>query len=137
MSDEEYNPKRKIGLRVKSPIDKPSVVSKDEFERQANDQFDKIQDYKQQIWDLSVKYKSFIESKVLPENKGPMVMDLEKEILEKLIIIAGTMNMDQTQDEGSGNTTLCMLLMKCMLIQRDIIIKLSYKVDALQAKNAL
>jgi hypothetical protein len=125
-------PSRKIGLKktnTQQQINKTEVKAK--FEQQADEQFAKIEDYKQQMWDLSVKYKSFIESKVLSENKGPISLNLEKEVLDKLVQLAIEMNEDATQPEGVGNTALCMLLMKCMLLQRDTINSLSFKLDQL------
>lgn len=137
-NEEVKAPSRRIGLKRTNTQPKTNTAEvKENFERQADQQFDKIEDYKQQMWDLSVKYKSFIESNVLPENKGPIAVNLEKEVLEKLIQLAIDMNEDATQPEGVGSTALCMLLMKCMLLQRDGINKLLYKIDQLERKIAL
>lgn len=129
-------PIKKIGLKKANPVITQNNISskKEIFENQANNQFDKIEDYKQQIWDLSVKYKSFIQSKVLPDNRGPIASNLEKEVLDKLVALASVMNEDPNQQEGIGSTALCMLLMKCMLLQRDSINNLIFKLDQLERK---
>jgi hypothetical protein len=137
--DEVKGPTRKIGLKKANPASPPNSNTpevKANFEKKAEATFSKIEDYKSQIWDLSVKYKSFIESKVLPDNKGPIVSNLEKEVLEKLMILASDMNEDETQQQGIGSNALCMLLMKCMLLQRDNINILTFKVDQLNKKLA-
>lgn len=131
-------PARRIGIKKKNVQPQSNTAEvKANFEQQADKQFSKIEDYKQQMWDLSVKYKSFIESKVLPENKGPIAANLEKEVLDKLVHLAIEMNEDETQPEGVGSTALCMLLMKCMLLQRDAISSLQFKIDQLEKKIVL
>lgn len=129
-------PVRKIGL--KQPASSKSASSLEQkaaFEQKANEVFENTETYKQQIWDLSIKYKSFIESKVLPENRGPINLSLEKEVIDKLVALATRMNEDETQEVGIGSTALCMLLMKCMLLQRDYINVLSYKLMQLENKQ--
>lgn len=135
-NEEVKAPSRRIGLKKTNvQPQNNSAATKANFEQHADQKFEKIEDYKQQMWDLSVKYKSFIESKVLPENKGPIAVNLEKEVLEKLIQLAIEMNEDETQPEGVGSTALCMLLMKCMLLQRDTINSLLFKIDQLERKT--
>src|SRR5258708_6451228 len=109
-------PVRKVGVKAMNNKSQHTSLSeiKENFEKQADSKFSKIEDYKTQIWELSVKYKSFIENKVLPENKGPITSNLEKEVLDKLVQLASEMNDDETQPQGIGSTALCMLLMKCM-----------------------
>lgn len=127
-------PVKKIALKAGSG--NPSFVSRNEqkakFEKKADEHFAKSEDYKQQIWDLSIKFKACIESKVLPENRGPINSNLEKEVIEKLVSLASSMNEDETQEQGIGSTALCMLLMKCMFIQRDTINKLSHDIEQLK-----
>jgi len=131
-------PTRKIGIRKANPVvpGANNAQIRADFAKKADEKFSTIEDYKNQIWDLSIKYKSFIESKVLPTNRGPIATNLEKEVLDNLVQLALDMNEDETQQQGVGSTALCMLLMKCMLIQRDIINTLSFKVDQLEKKIA-
>lgn len=138
MTDNDGLPKskRQIGLKQSN---KESIVAneekkqqREEFEKQADVAFAQIEDYKKRAWDLSVKYKSFIQDKTLPENRGPLGESLEKEVLENLIQLASEMNEDETQEQAVGSTALCMLLLKCLLLQRDIVNQLSFKVDKLE-----
>jgi len=126
--------KKQVGVKLQNkPSTQPNPAnSRKEFEKQADEKFSQIEDHKQQIWDLSLKYKSFIESKTLLANKGPLVLDLEKETLDKLVQLSIDMNEDEAYQQGMGSSALCMLLMKCMLIQRDIINELAYKLEQMQ-----
>lgn len=134
--EDNHTPIRKIGLKKtnSAPIQNNAEM-KANFEQQANAQHDRIEEYKSEMWDLSIKYKSFIESKVLPENKGPIASNLEKEVLDKLVGLASNMNEDKFQPESIGSTALCMLLLKCMLLQRDTINILSFKLDQIDKKT--
>lgn len=129
-------PVRKIGVRKENPVvpGANNAQIKAKFENQADAKHSAIEYYKQEIWDLSIKYKSFIESKVLPENRGPIAINVEKEVLDKLVQLAIDMNEDELHQQGVGSTALCMLLMKCMLIQRDIVNTLYFKVEQLEKK---
>lgn len=135
-SDEVKTPVRKIG--VKKALQSSNQPSKSEirnnFEKKADTEFEKVEDYKQQMWELAVQFRSFIENKTLPENKGPIASNLEKEILDKLVQLATDMNEDELQPQGIGSTSLCMLLMRCMLKQRDTINQLSYELSKLDRK---
>jgi len=136
-SDQEQKaPVRKVGVKQVN-ITQPSVnnaETKTLFEKKADEQMSKIENYKTQIWDLSIKYKSFVENKVLQQNKGPIAINLENETLDKLVQLAEEMNEDSTQPEGIGSNALCMVLLKCMLIQRNSINELHYKIEQLNKK---
>lgn len=131
-------PARKIGVRKENQVvpGANNAQTKANFENQADAKYSKIEDYKKEIWDLSIKYKSFVESKILPGNRGPIAVNLEKEVLDKLVQLALDMNEDDTQQQGVGSTAICMLLMKCMLLQRDTINTLMFKTDQLEKKLA-
>jgi hypothetical protein len=134
--DDDRKPKaRKTGLKLNnatSAIPQPKVSNAAVFDQKASAAFEKIQGYKQRMWDLSAKFKSFVEDRILSVNKTVISKDLEGEVLQQLITVASEMNEDDTQPEGLGSTALCMLLMKMTLLQRDIINDLGYKVDKLE-----
>lgn len=136
--DDDKKPKpRKTGLKIDntaSSVPRPKVPDAQVFDAKATAAFEKIQGYKQRMWDLSAKFKSFVEDKILPVNKTSISKDLENEVLQQLIVAASEMNEDETQPESLGATALCMLLMKMTLLQRDIINDLAYKVDKLEKR---
>ncbi len=135
MASDDQAPKgpvRKIGLKKTNDVVQSPIPTAKDFENVAEAQFLKIEDYKNQMRDFGSKFKSAIESDILPVNRGPIASNLEKEVIEGLVKLATSMNEDDTQDEGIGSTALCMLLMKSVFIQRDKINILSHKVSILE-----
>lgn len=134
--DASRRPKKGVKISNKdSTVPQPKSSGKAVFEGRAENAFSTYEEYKQRTWDLSTKYKSFIEDKILPENKSIITRELEKEVLDKLVALASDMNADEYQPEGIGSVALNMLLMKCMLIQRDTINSLAYKVQKLERET--
>ena len=111
---------------VKAP-EKPSV----KLEEKAQEVLDREQDYKKRMLDISSQFKSIMEDQTLQENKGPIVQNVEREVLDKLYSLAADMNADDMQPEGIGSNTLCMLLFRAILMQRNKINDLSYKIHKL------
>lgn len=109
----------------------PKVDESKVFEQRATKAFTRDQDYKQRMNDLAVKFKAMIEDRTLVDNKTILVKEVEGETLQKLIQLASEMNADEAQDEGLGNTALSMLLMKVLLLQRDRINTLEFKLEKL------
>lgn len=128
-------PKKHLGLKQSNPVREKVADPKQVFDEKANQAFADIEDYKQKMWDFSIQFKSFIETQVLPDNRGPIANSLEKETLDNLIALAAQMNEDDNQPEGMGNIALNMLLLKCMLLQRDKINLLRYEVSRLSSPS--
>jgi hypothetical protein len=127
--------KKKGGLKINNDNSTVPTVQPNQsalFEEQAKKAFSKYEEYKERSLDLSLKFKSMIEDRIRPDVRSPLSKGIEQETLNKLIALASEMNEDDVQPEGVGSTALCMLLMKMMLIQRDIISTLGFKVDALE-----
>lgn len=135
MSSNEQGPIRKKGLKIDNqnssvPPPKPNTAAI--FDEKAKEVYQKYEEYKQRTWDLSIKFKSMIEDKMLTDNRSVLSRGIESETLNKLVALASEMNEDDNQPEGIGSTALAMLLMKMMLIQRDTINSLLFKVDKLE-----
>jgi hypothetical protein len=129
---------KKRGLKIdnsNSSIPVPKTNRTEEFNEQANAVHSKNEEYKQRAWDLSPKFKSIIEDRTLIENKSPVSKNLEQEVLNNLVQLASEMNLDANQPEGRGSVVLSMLLMKMLLVQRDIINSLAYKINTLEKNN--
>src|SRR5258708_1626043 len=123
------------GLKITnegSSVPAPKPDSSAEFDKQAKQEAASYEDYKKRTWELSTRLKGMVEDKTLPENKSPLTRDLEIETLNRLVVLASEMNEDSTQPEGIGSTALSFLLIKMLLVQRDIINNLSFKVDKLE-----
>ena len=130
MSDQKQ-PKRKIGLKLnndKSSVQLPDrIAHANNLDEQANDALNKRTEYNERAMELSVKFKSFVQDKTLKANKTPILEGIEQETINKLVELATEMNQDEYQPEGIGSNALCLILMKFMLVQRDIINDLSYE----------
>lgn len=131
MSDDK---KRGIKLTNKNPLFASKKQNTEEFNEEANNAFNKDEEYKKRAWELAVQFKKSIEDKTLKINKGPIAEDIENEIIDKLVNLASEMNNDEMQKEGVGSVALCMVLMKCMLVQRDMINELSFALKELSKK---
>lgn len=116
---------------VPPPKPNPAVV----FEEQAKKVNSKHEEYKRRTLELSGKFKSMMEEKILPENKSVLSRGIEAETLTKLVSLASEMNEDDNQPEAIGSTALSYLLMKMMLLQRDTVNTLLFKIDKLEKSN--
>lgn len=129
---------KKKGLKItneNSTVPTPKTNQSALFEEKAKEVYSKYEEYKHRTWELSTKFKSMIEDRVLPENKSIISKDIENETLNKLITLASEMNEDDNQAEGIGSTALSMLVMKMLLIQRDTINRLMFKIEKLEAAD--
>lgn len=133
-SDNNSSPRRR-GLKINneaSTLPPPKVNPTSAFNEKADQAFNRDQEYKAKAAELGTKYRSFLEDKILPENKTLINKDIEQETVNKLILLANEMNNDEIQPEGIGGVVLSILLMKMLLVQRDTINSLAYKIDKLE-----
>lgn len=137
MSSDEKIPKKK-GLKINNlnssaPPPKPdtSVL----FDKQADLAHSKYEEYKKRTWELSTKFKSMIEDRTLIGNKSILSKEIELETLSKLVSLSSEMNEDDNQPESVGSTAMTFLIMKMLLLQRDVINDLIYKLDKLEKKS--
>lgn len=85
--------------------------------------------------DLSTKYKSILMDKTLAKNKSPDNTSFESQLVGQLAQLGLQVNADQSRPEGYGSITIIALLLKCVLIQRDLINQSSYEIR--EIKRAL
>lgn len=129
-SDEEVSiPKKSLKLDgSKSQFTKPARPN---FSQAADRAIDNAEGKRQKALELTKQFWDIVRDKTLPENKGPLKKDLEKEISNKLISYAIEMNgeIEITDNEGNvvgkepdgiGSVSLIALLLKIVLYQRDI-----------------
>lgn len=104
------------------------------FQKNADEAMERLQDYKKRSWDNGIKFKSLMESKVLPENKTTILKDLENETLQDLAKLASDINSDIDQPDGMGSVALCQLMMKMLLLQKDNANILQFRIEELEKK---
>lgn len=87
----------------------------------------------QKITGLAKQFIDFIKDKTLNENKGPILLDMEKTVPKQLSEVSLKIDNDETTQEIClGSNGLILLLLKTSLIQRDIINELSFRVSKLE-----
>lgn len=123
------------GLKLnnqKSNIAPPTNSNLEAFNQAADEAAERLSTYKKRSWDLGVKFKSLMETTILPENKTSLIKDLENEVLQQLSQLATEINIDTIQPEGSGGVALCQLIMKMLLLQKDTTSKLLFRITSLE-----
>jgi hypothetical protein len=127
----EYN--KGIKLKQESKLAE-RMENKENFEKKAAEHFENDQDLKNKIFNLSNQFISFVRDKTLQENKSPIQLDLEKDVARQIVDIGLQLNNDETKPEGIGSAGCIMLLLRCVLAQRDIINDFGYKINNLEKK---
>lgn len=123
------------GLKItneKSSVAPPTESKSAVFEKKATDASERFSEYKKRSSDLGAKFKSIMESSILPENKSSVFKDFESETLSKLIHLANDINVDEAQPEGTGSIALSQLIMKMMILQKDQNNLLKFKIEKLE-----
>jgi hypothetical protein len=126
------------GLKINnqnSTAPKPKEPDKVAFENAAKGVFNKEEEYKKRALDLATKLKSLITDKTLPENQTLITKDIEIEVISKLILFATELNNDENKKEGEGSVALSMLTFKMLILQRDQINTMGYKIEKLEKAN--
>lgn len=137
MNSDNLGPRKKIGIKQNGlptssvNSNKAEVEQAKSFDNLANQKYEDIEEYKSEMMRLAVELKKMIHDQVLPENKGPLKENLEKEVLDRLTKLSAKMNEDETQPESAGSNAMCLLLLKCLLWQRDSINKISHDLNKL------
>jgi hypothetical protein len=129
---------KRPGLKINNaassaPIPKPDTTAA--FNEEANAAFTKDQEYKQRGLELFTKFKKMVEDTILADNRSQLTKEIENEVVSKIIQLASEMNDDENQPEGIGSIVVSTLLMKMVLVQRDVINKLAYKIDRIEKAN--
>lgn len=134
--EEDFNQNNNIKLDAKKSRFNKQLIEKNARKQSLKDKVEDIQEKNNSIevkaFELSSQYVSFLYDKTLNENKSPIKIDFEKEIINNLSELALNLNNDESKPEGIGSVGLNTLLLKCLLKQRDIINELSYEVHNLK-----
>jgi hypothetical protein len=112
----------------------PKKPSQEDFDRQVQSAQQKMAGYKQKTAELAIQFKKILEDKTLPENKNIFAVELEREVLSKMIELAIEINNDPNEQEGMGSLSWITFLFKNLLSQRDRINKLEYTIFQLEKK---
>lgn len=104
----------------------PKKPSQEDFEKKVQHIQERNIGYKQKTAELALQFKKIFEDRTLPSNKSIFAVDLEKELLGKMIRLAIEINSDPLEQEDMGSLSWITFLFKMILLQRDRINKLEY-----------
>lgn len=117
--------------RFSRPEDNMPKRTKADFDQEVSQHQKGELEIRNKAAEVSMKFKSLLKDKTVPENRSPLKKDLEEQIIKQLCDVGLKLNGDQNQPEGVGSIGLLNLMMHTILIQRDEINQLSYKVNKL------
>lgn len=137
--DPDSDSSQKIGLKKvssqKSIFENlPKKPTPEDFEKKVAAVQEKAVGYKQRAAELALQFKKTVEDKTLAANKNVFAIEVEKEILTKMVQLAIEINNDPNEQEGMGSLSWITLLFKTVLSQRDRINNLEYMVSILEKK---
>lgn len=131
----EYEPKKtpNKGLKIKSDRSQFSKIAeqRQKFEENADAFIAQRNARNKEALELAKKFMGLVKDKTLPENKTPISKDVENEVINDLIQFALDINDDPEERNGMGSSALINLLFKVVLVQRDAINQLDYKIAQL------
>jgi hypothetical protein len=130
--------------KVKIDSSKSRFTKKSEEKKQIQANFnEQVEGYQEQqsaivkkTAELTTQFNNFIKDSTLKENKGPIQLEMEKQICKDLVDLSLELNQDQTQAEGIGSAGLNLLLLKIVMYQRDKINELGYKLSKLEKPSS-
>jgi hypothetical protein len=132
--------RRGAGLKInndRSSIATPPAQSAQEaLDAKAGKVMEKIDEFKIRTLELATKYKTLFDSKVLAPNKTQLIKDAEREIITNLVKLALEMEADDFQPIGQGSTSLLSLTMNIMLMMRDRMNELEFRIERAEKELA-
>lgn len=107
-------------------------IGKEDFDTKAAEAIERAQLRNQQAYDVSQQFQELFKSKTLPENKGPIEQNLERDVIKKITEFAIEINNDPNEPEGMGSTGVDILLLKTVIALRDNLNEAQFKIAQLE-----
>jgi hypothetical protein len=140
MSEEKAEPKIVREAKLNNNNSKLAQAAKQKesvqynFEQQADMLIENQEARRNHSLALAMQFMSALKDKQLPQNKGIIAEDVEKEMRNKLVKLAIDINNDPNEDDdGMGSVALINLLMKAIFYQRDRINDLEYRLSKFES----
>ena len=109
---------------------------KRKFEERAEKTVQYHNDQSNKAVDCISRFLKLAEDKTLPQNRGGIALDVEREIRQDLIQLALDLNNDENEeDNGKGSVVVLSVVSKIILMYRDRLNQLEYELQ--QVKNEL
>jgi len=122
------------GLKISNANSKftKAASEKNDFEQLAGDLIAQKDNRNKKTVEFGTQFISFLKDKTIDQNKSTLSRNIEKDICNKLVVLSLEINSDDTELEGMGSAAMINLLFKTVLMQRDSINELDYKVSKLE-----
>lgn len=130
--NEENNLEPTLNKKVKLSNEKSKFQKKDNssssssFEDLVKNKVASSNDRNVKAFELGKKFLSILNDKTLPENKGPIVKNVESQVCIDLFNLAQEINNDPSEAESAGSAMLDTLFFKSLLSLRDKLNKIEY-----------
>ena len=98
---------------------KENKKTQEDFEKEIAEAQNKEEYLKNQAMKLSGRFMDAIADKTLPDNRGVIGKDVERELVNELSTLALTLNNDEHQPEGIGSVGVIPVLLNVVLAMRD------------------
>jgi hypothetical protein len=132
----EYTPRSSLkqmpGQKPSMFDNKPKPPTQQQFEQNVQEVQKKAMAHQKKATELFLAFKKMIDDKTLAQNRNMLMMDAEREVLQNMIRLAQSVNLDPNEAEGEGTLMWIVCLLKTCLTQRDRINELEFVINSLQ-----
>ncbi len=136
MSNEKDSVPKGLKLDVTKSKFAQQKASKESFTAQAEEAHEAKTARQQQAFNIGKQFIEVMRDKTLVINKGPLRLDLEREILTKVINLAKEINNDPNEEaDGMGCISGMAIIFKSLLDSRDRLNDLEYKLALSEKQN--
>jgi len=138
--EKEFKPIKGVKLKTKAQeIAAQNKKEQEEYSKKFSEAADKIQEYKSELSGKIVealrKMLLVIKDKTLPSNKGKVAEEYESSIRKEIIDLEIEINNDPNDENiAMGSVVVDTIILKALLVQRDRINELEYKLEQLSKR---
>src|SRR6185436_5679397 len=132
-----YPPKvalKKVSTQKSIFETQPRKPSAEEFEKKVQQVQDRAFSYKTKAAELALEFNKAMTDRTLKSNKTVFSIEIEQDLLAKMIQLAIEINADPIEQEGMGSLSWITLLLKTCFTQRDRINFLEYSLSQIDKK---
>jgi len=124
----ETTSKKKLKLTNERSSITQKVNEEAEFQQRAAVMMDSRQDQRERGMALVSQFLTSMREKTLPKNRGVLAQDFEKKLRSELVKLVIEINNDETESQdGLGSATLFASVLKVIMLQRDRLNELEYR----------
>lgn len=133
----ETTVKKKLKLTNERSSITQRVNEEEQFKQRATELMESRQDQKERGMALVSQFLTSMKEKTLPVNRGVLAQDFEKKMRGELVQLAIEINNDDSEPkDGMGSATLFAALLRVVMLQRDRLNELEYRLLQQEKKQS-